>query len=361
MPSTKAIELLYCCSDSQKDEELQQRLETHLSLMKRQNVINTWHKGMIGAGEEWEKEIDRRFNTADMILLLISSDLISSNYHWDFLVKRAMKLHNDRQSRVILILLRPYDNWKSEFGNGSIKVLPHKPVSKWGNYDHAFKEIAEGIREEAKALTDPYFPLKKSFRQVGAGVKPIANNIVGTAITFVSWISSSLNSSIKPRRRRKITPAPVISILCGLVLLPLVANLSSTPPAMKSRANVKSILKETSAGWIQLGIIDEDSKLSAGTRLLKLSNTSLYPSLDPPVVPTPGNIVTVKYKVNLRKDKFLSSEPVDKLQPGEKVIVQKVEIFTKSSQSSPYIILRAQIRKCDRICQEKEAAKKIHN
>jgi hypothetical protein len=351
MPFTKAIELLYCCSDSQKDEELQQRLEMHLSLMKRQNVINTWHKGMIGAGEAWEKEIDTRLNTADMILLLFSSNLIYSDYHWEFLVQRAMKLHKNRQARVILILLCPYDNWKSEFGN--IKVLPHpdKPVSKWGNYDHAFERIAKGIREEAKALTDPYFPLKKSFRQVGAGVKPIANNIVGTASTFVSWILSSLNSSIKPRRRRKITPVPVISILCGLVLLPLVANLSSTPPAMKSRANVKSIQKQTSAGWIQLGIIDEDSKLSAGMRLLKLSNTSLYPSLDPPVVPAPGNIVTVKYKVNLRKDKFLSSEPVDELQPGQKVIVQKVEIFTKSTQTSPYIILRAQIRKCDRTCQ----------
>jgi hypothetical protein len=90
--------------------------------------------------------------------------------------------------------------------------------------------------------------------------------------------------------------------------------------------------------------------LSVGTQLLQPSSNKLYPSLDPPVVPSPGNIVTVKYKVNLRNDKFLSSEPVKELQPGEKVIVQKVEIFTKSPQTSPYIILRAQIRKCDRTC-----------
>ncbi|BAZ38268.1 hypothetical protein NIES4101_42050 [Calothrix sp. NIES-4101] len=98
--------------------------------------------------------------------------------------------------------------------------------------------------------------------------------------------------------------------------------------------------------------INKDSKISAGTQLLKPSNKDLYPSIDPPVVPKQGDIAIVKYIVNLRGDKFLSGK-FKKLQPGEKLIVRKVEIFKKSSQASPYIVLRAQVSKCDRTCSHK--------
>ncbi|BAZ38267.1 hypothetical protein NIES4101_42040 [Calothrix sp. NIES-4101] len=258
MPSTKAIELLYCCSDSQKDEELQQRLEKHLSLMKRQKVINTWHKGMTGAGEEWEKEITTRLNTADMILLLISSDLIYSDYHWEFLVQRAMKLHENRQARVIAILLCPYDNWKSEFGN--IKILPHdnKPVSKWKNYDHAFESIARGIREEAKALTDPYFPLKKSFKIIGAGVKSLAQSILGNTSSTTYDLLSSRNGKQKFRRQGQVSLIPVIGIIFVLALFSQLRNLSTIHLSeSKSRTNLKSKQTDISTGWIQLGVINK--------------------------------------------------------------------------------------------------------
>jgi hypothetical protein len=44
MSSTKAIQVFYCCSDSNKDEDLRQRLEKHLSPLKRQKGITTWDK-----------------------------------------------------------------------------------------------------------------------------------------------------------------------------------------------------------------------------------------------------------------------------------------------------------------------------
>lgn len=349
MLSTTAIDILYCCSNSPKDEELQLRLEKHLSLMRRQGIINTWHKGMMGAGEDWEREMDRRLNTADIILLLISSDLIYSDYHWNFLVKRAIELDKTRQARVIAILLCPYDNWHSEFGR--IKVLPHpdKPVSKWGNYDHAFEEIAKGIRGEAKAINDPYFVIKKFIIKIGGGTKTVVGNIFSNANTKINILSSSLVRQ-KHRQKSKLSLMPILGVCSGLVLLTQFVSPPINLLNNKSSKNFKIKPQEISSGWIQLGVVDKSSNLSSGTQLLRPSNTQLFPSIEPPMIPQQGSIVSVKYKVNLRLNKSLSSEQFRELQPGEKLIVHKVEKFQTKNQSSPYIILRAQVKKCDRAC-----------
>jgi hypothetical protein len=44
---------------------------------------------MITAGEEWAGAIDRRFEEADIILLLLSADFVHSRYCFDVEMKRA--------------------------------------------------------------------------------------------------------------------------------------------------------------------------------------------------------------------------------------------------------------------------------
>jgi hypothetical protein len=70
------IELFY--SYSHKDEALKDQLLSHLSNLRRQGIIREWHDRKIGLGTEWAKEIDEHLNSADVILLLISSDFIAS-------------------------------------------------------------------------------------------------------------------------------------------------------------------------------------------------------------------------------------------------------------------------------------------
>ena len=151
----KPIEVLYCCSDSKKDEEMRQNLEKHLKILQRQGVITTWDKGMIGAGKEWESETNKQLMTADIILLLISVDFIASNWCWDVEVKSAMERHEAKQARVIPVILRRTDDWENNTPFRKLKPLPKdgKPVSEWGNRDKAFCNIAEGIRAAVDELT----------------------------------------------------------------------------------------------------------------------------------------------------------------------------------------------------------------
>jgi hypothetical protein len=150
MTSQKTINLFY--SYSHKDEALRDELENHLKLLKRQQVIDSWHDRKIMSGAEWGKDINKNLDTADIILLLISADFLASDYCWDIEIQRAMQRHEEKSAVVIPVLLRPCDTGNADFMK--LQGLPKnfKPVTTWTNRDEAFTDIAKGIRAAAEAI-----------------------------------------------------------------------------------------------------------------------------------------------------------------------------------------------------------------
>ncbi|MEH1856587.1 MAG: toll/interleukin-1 receptor domain-containing protein [Nostoc sp.] len=133
-------------SYSHKDEALRDELATHLSMMKRQGVIEAWHDREISAGSEWANAIDDNLELADIILLLVSANFLASDYCYDKEMKRAMERHETREARVIPIILKPTDWNGAPFGK--LQALPKnaKPVTTWQDQDEAFLNVAQGIR-----------------------------------------------------------------------------------------------------------------------------------------------------------------------------------------------------------------------
>src|SRR5947208_2258057 len=87
-------------SYAREDERLRSRLEKHLSTLKQQGHISAWYDRMIGAGKEWDNEINAHLNTANIILLLISPDFMASNYCNSIEVKKALERHEAGTARV---------------------------------------------------------------------------------------------------------------------------------------------------------------------------------------------------------------------------------------------------------------------
>jgi hypothetical protein len=133
-------------SYSHKDEVLRDDLATHLSLMKRQGIIEAWHDREISAGAEWANAIDDNLNAADIILLLVSANFLASDYCYDIEMQRAMERHEAREARVIPIILKPTD-W-SDAPFAKLQALPKnaKAVTTWQDKDEAFLNVAQGIR-----------------------------------------------------------------------------------------------------------------------------------------------------------------------------------------------------------------------
>ena len=102
--SSKPIRLFY--SYSHDDESFREQLEKHLALLKRTGVIEEWHDRQIGAGTEWEGQINDNLEQADVILLLISASFLASDYCFDKEMTRAMERHDAGKARVIPVILR---------------------------------------------------------------------------------------------------------------------------------------------------------------------------------------------------------------------------------------------------------------
>jgi TIR domain/AAA domain len=134
-------------SYAHEDEPLLRKLETHLSLLKRQGLISTWYDRQIVPGTNWAKVIDERLELASIILLLVSPDFLASDYCYQVEMKRALERHEAGQAQVIPIVMRPTD-WKgAPFAHLQALPTDAKAITTWSNQDEAFLRVAEGIRK----------------------------------------------------------------------------------------------------------------------------------------------------------------------------------------------------------------------
>jgi transposase-like protein len=174
------IEVFY--SYAHEDQALRDELEKHLSILHRHGLISSWHDRKIVAGTDFAKEIDAHLETASLILLLVSSDFLASDYCYGIEMKHALERHKTNEAQVIPILLRPIA-WKgAPFEH--LQVLPTnaKPITLWSNLDEGFADVVTSIRQvlsksvsfsissstsAASPVLEPYFahpyPLQESF------------------------------------------------------------------------------------------------------------------------------------------------------------------------------------------------------
>jgi TIR domain len=98
-------------------------------------------------------DIDQHLEDAAIILLLISSDFLASDYIFSVELQQALARHKAGEARVIPIILRPVD-WTYIAELARLQALPReaKPITKWENRDEAFLDVAKGIRLVSREL-----------------------------------------------------------------------------------------------------------------------------------------------------------------------------------------------------------------
>jgi len=131
---------------AREDEEIKDRLDSHLAVLKRKGLVDVSHDRKIGPGQEWDGEIAARLNTAHIILPLLSAYFFASDYCYNVEMAQALARQRSGEARVIPIILRPCQ-WQDTPFSG-LQALPRdgKPVTQWPNEDEALDSVAEGIR-----------------------------------------------------------------------------------------------------------------------------------------------------------------------------------------------------------------------
>src|SRR5689334_12613081 len=130
-------------SYSSEDAIFQQKLDEHLSDLRRSRLITTWSDQQMRPGTEWQHEIEAQLKSADIILLLVSSRYLNSNYCYDVEMKKALEQYYERGAHVLAILLSP-TRWETT-PLQQLPVLPvgRKPITEWQNQDTAFLNIVD--------------------------------------------------------------------------------------------------------------------------------------------------------------------------------------------------------------------------
>ncbi len=191
-------------SYSHADLEYLVYLKKHLAVLEKQKFIEIWDDRRITGGEDWEKEINKNINQADVILLLVSADFMGSAYCYGTEMVIALQRESLNEANVIPIILRDVD-WESS-PLGRLKALPidGKPIKKYENSDAAYKEIAREIRQivgkrrvsRATNISGADRPEKASPRPVQFRVKKqkiFRNNGKGKSNGLKTHLESSIN------------------------------------------------------------------------------------------------------------------------------------------------------------------------
>jgi hypothetical protein len=142
--AARAVEVLL--SYAHKDQDLCDQFREHLSGLRRAGIINDWHDRQIDAGDDWAAGIDERLERAHVVLLLVSSSFLSSDYCQDVEVRRAMERHRAGDATVVPIVLRDCEWSDTPFGHLNKLPRHHRAVTLAPDRDQAFAEIARELK-----------------------------------------------------------------------------------------------------------------------------------------------------------------------------------------------------------------------
>jgi TIR domain len=140
--------ILVFISYSHNDKKREKRLSRQLCIMEEVRLITRWDDGEIKPGQDWDPEIIKKLNEADVILLLITPDFMNpQHYAYEVELKRAMQRRETGQVCVIPVLLEEVALWPKH-PLAKLQALP--PGGKFIYYE--WRVPAKGFVETVNAL-----------------------------------------------------------------------------------------------------------------------------------------------------------------------------------------------------------------
>lgn len=134
-------------SYSHADEKYKEELDKHFAALKRTDKIETWNDRKLVPGCQLDEDIKKHLCEDDIIILLISSDFIASDYCYNIEMSKAIERSKRQECIVIPIIVRPCLWWETPLKE--ILALPKdgKPISQYENSDEAYLEVVSAVNK----------------------------------------------------------------------------------------------------------------------------------------------------------------------------------------------------------------------
>jgi len=88
------------------DEWLKDEFHKSLATLIRNNEVEIWHDRLIEPGAEFDQEIIDRIQSSDIMILLISSSFIASDYCYNVEFKKALSLKSNGKLEIVPVIVR---------------------------------------------------------------------------------------------------------------------------------------------------------------------------------------------------------------------------------------------------------------
>lgn len=169
-------------SYAREDSELREQLYRHLAVLRRERSIDAWYDGELIPGQPWRPEILAQLEESQVVVMLVSSDFLASDFCTSVEMERALERSRRREGIALPVIARACD-WKRT-ALGGLLALPTDglAITLWSDRDEAWLDTVGGIRRVVEALNthqgpEPYGAI---VRPAGSVAGPIDLGIEGT-------------------------------------------------------------------------------------------------------------------------------------------------------------------------------------
>lgn len=139
-------------SYAHRDERMKDELVMRLKLLQAQGLVDCWHDRMIEVGEEWDRHIMRELENADIVLMLVTSASLASDYIRTKEMEASLQRRSRGEAEVFPVILE-HCQWQLT-ALKDLQALPEdaKPVRDWKPQRNGWYNVMEGLRKRIEGM-----------------------------------------------------------------------------------------------------------------------------------------------------------------------------------------------------------------
>jgi len=223
-------------SYNRKDVSYLNDFQEHLVGLKQNGLIQEWNDHAVMPGEEWARVVKKKISESDIIVFLVSSDFIASDYIHDIEINKAIERHKRGESIIIPVIIRPCDFQSLPISK--FQALPRyaRPISTWEDKKEAWLDVTRKIERLATGLKEGKVQLRQ---------KSIRKPVNGKA--YLNGKSTAIG---KRRIKKKIAGGNIKSVLSELLDLTADLNDDDFNAVLLIASRFKNVEKNIQQGLI---------------------------------------------------------------------------------------------------------------
>lgn len=134
-------------SYAHKDREYLEEFKEYIKIFERNELVERWDDNELIVGEKWDNSIKEKIYSADIIIFLLSSTSLASDYIYNHELKIAFELKEMEESYVVPIIIKECLWDMTEFSEFQILPLDGKAVNSWTIREEAWTSVSRGLKK----------------------------------------------------------------------------------------------------------------------------------------------------------------------------------------------------------------------